>query len=207
LARLYPSGRAPTFKVIPICVDPAMTQPQAGPNGSANLLFMGGMHWPPNADGVRWFADEVLPAILARQPQGRLLVVGRQPPEEVRGGPARAFIEAPGYVVDPQPYWSRSQVFVVPLRAGGGMRVKILDAWARGVPVVATTIGAEGLQYQPGRDILIADTPADFATAVLAVLTDRTLAMRLAAAGRNAVEQHYDWRHVYPVWNQIYAGD
>jgi glycosyltransferase involved in cell wall biosynthesis len=205
LAGLYPPGRAPAFSVIPICVDPALTQPQPRPNGSCRVLFMGGMHWPPNADGVRWFADEVLPAILAGQPQARLLAVGRQPPEELRGGPARAFIDAPGYVHDSRPYWARSQVFVVPLRAGGGMRVKILDAWARGVPVVSTTIGAEGLQYRPGDDILIADTPADFAAAVLAVLTDRALAKRLAAAGRAAVEQHYDWRRVYPAWDLIYA--
>jgi glycosyltransferase involved in cell wall biosynthesis len=205
LAGLYAPEQAPAFNVIPICVDPALTQSQPRPGGSPNLLFMGGMHWPPNADGVRWFADEVLPAVLASQPQARLLAVGRQPPDALRGGPSQAFIEAPGFVDDPQPYWARSQVFVVPLRAGGGMRVKILDAWARGVPVVATTIGAEGLQYRPGDDILIADTPADFTAAVLAVLGDAPLARRLAAAGRAAVEQHYDWRRVYPAWDLIYA--
>ena len=105
---------------------------------------------------------------------------------------------------DPQPYWARSRVFVVPLRAGGGMRVKILEAWARGVPVVSTTIGAEGLHYRAGHDILIADNPADFAAAVNAILADRALAQRLAAAGRATVEQHYDWRRVYPAWDAIY---
>ena len=206
LAGQNPPGRAPAFNVIPICVDPTLTQSQPRPEGSPNLLFLGGMHWPPNADGVRWFADEVLPAVLAGQPQARLLAVGRQPPDGLRDGPSKASIEAPGYVIDPQPYWANSHVFVVPLRAGGGMRVKILDAWARGVPVVATTIGAEGLQYRPGDDILIADAPADFAAAVLAILSDAQLAKRLAAGGRAAVEQHYDWRNVYPVWDSIYAG-
>jgi glycosyltransferase involved in cell wall biosynthesis len=84
------------------------------------------------------------------------------------------------------------------------MRVKILDAWARGLAVVATTIGAEGLQYRPGEDILIADTPADFAAAVLAILSDAPLARRLAAAGRATVEQHYDWRSIYPAWDEVY---
>jgi glycosyltransferase involved in cell wall biosynthesis len=204
LAGLYPPGGAPTFSVIPICVDTGLTHPQRRPQGSPNVLFMGGMHWPPNGDGVGWFAREILPAVLAGQPQARLLAVGRQPPDELWNGPSRESIEAPGYVHDPQPYWASSQVFVVPLRAGGGMRVKILDAWARGLPVVATTIGAEGLQYRSGEDILIADTPADFAAAVLAVLSDAPRANRLAAAGRATVEQYYDWHRIYPAWDQVY---
>jgi glycosyltransferase involved in cell wall biosynthesis len=85
------------------------------------------------------------------------------------------------------------------------MRVKILDAWARGLPVVSTTIGAEGLTYQPGADILIADTPEAFAAAVLAVLGDAALAGRLGAAGRANVEAHYDWRRAYAAWDSVYA--
>jgi glycosyltransferase involved in cell wall biosynthesis len=115
------------------------------------------------------------------------------------------FIEAPGYVENVEPFWARSQVFIVPLHAGGGMRVKILDAWAQGLPVVSTTVGAEGLHYQNGENILIADTPEAFAQAVLAVLRDPGLAGRLAAAGRQNVEQHYDWRRIYPAWDAIYA--
>ncbi|MEP7355649.1 MAG: glycosyltransferase family 4 protein, partial [Anaerolineales bacterium] len=204
LVGLYPAGQAPRFSVIPICIDPAAAWQPAEQSQAPDVLFMGGMHWPPNADGVSWFAAEILPAIVANQPQARLLAVGRQPPESLRQGLARVYVEAPGYVDDPQPYWTRSRVFVVPLRAGGGMRVKILDAWARGVPVVSTSIGAEGLQYHAGSDLLIADTPADFAAAVLAVLQDTPLAQRLAAAGRATVEQHYDWRCIYPAWEKIY---
>ena len=206
LVGLYFNGERPSFGVIPICIDTQARPPQPRPEHSPNILFIGGMHWPPNADGASWFADTMLPAIRAREPGAKLLAVGRQPPGVLQTEPSRAFIEAPGYVEDPQPYWNRSQVFVAPLRAGGGMRVKILDAWARGVPVVATTIGAEGLHYRPGEDILIADTPEAFAEAVLSVLADAALARRLAAGGRETVEQYYDWRRVYSAWDAIYAG-
>lgn len=205
LAGLYLNGQRPAFSVIPICIDPDTTPPQPRPERSPNVLFVGGMHWPPNADGVLWFTDSILPAIRAFHPMARLLAVGRQPPDALQAGSRQEYVEAPGYVYDPQPYWNRSQVFVVPLRAGGGMRVKILDAWARGVPVVATTIGAEGLQYRPGEDILIADTPEAFAAAVITILTEPGLARRLAAGGRETVEQHYDWRKVYQAWDEIYA--
>ena len=204
LNQLYLNGRQPPFVVIPICVDTQAihSRPRAATPG---ILFLGGMHWPPNAEGVRWFAEAILPAIRASEPGARLLAVGRQPPPSLRQPAVAKLIEAPGYVEDAEPYWARSQVFVVPLRAGGGMRVKILDAWAQGLPVVSTTIGAEGLTYRQGESILIADTPADFAQAVVRILRDAGLAARLAAGGRANVEQHYDWQRVYPAWDAIYG--
>jgi glycosyltransferase involved in cell wall biosynthesis len=93
---------------------------------------------------------------------------------------------------------------VVPLRAGGGMRVKILDAWARGIPIVSTTIGAEGITYNSGTDILIADTPEEFSRAVSQVLIDNDLAKRLSQYGRETLENHYDWKKVYPAWDRVY---
>jgi glycosyltransferase involved in cell wall biosynthesis len=164
------------------------------------------MHWPPNADGARWFAMTILPSVLAQQPRACFLAVGKQPPNSLLKA-AAGCVEAPGYVDDPQPYWNRSQAFVVPLRAGGGMRVKILEAWARGVPVVATTVGAEGITYRAGENILIADTPQAFAEGVLAILKDAALAERLAIGGRAAVEQHYDWRQIYAAWEAVYAAN
>jgi glycosyltransferase involved in cell wall biosynthesis len=204
LSGLYPAGQQPPFTVIPICIDSQAVQPRPRP-AAPDILFLGGMHWPPNADGARWFAEAILPAIRAREPQARFLAVGRQPPEMLLRPESASQIEAPGFVDDPEPYWARSQVFVVPLRAGGGMRVKILDAWAQGLPIVSTTIGAEGLQYRAGEDILIADTPEAFAEAVLSILQNADLARRLAAAGRATVEQRYDWRRVYPAWDDVYA--
>ena len=205
LDQLYPNGRRPAFAVIPICVDTQAVAPRPRP-ATSGILFLGGMHWPPNAEGARWFAEAILPAILAGEPSARLLAVGRQPPPSLRQPAVAGSIEAPGYVEDAEPYWARSQVFVVPLHAGGGMRVKILDAWAQGLPVVSTTIGAEGLQYRPGENILIADKPDAFARAVLSVLQDVRLAGRLAAGGRANVEQYYDWQRVYPDWDAVYAG-
>jgi glycosyltransferase involved in cell wall biosynthesis len=202
LQGLYPPGNRPAaFPVIPICVEPPPGPPPP-PAPEPIILFVGGMHWPPNADGVLWFAREALPLVRASVPAARLYAVGLRPPPALAAlAPA---VTAPGYVDDPEDYWRQARVFVVPLRAGGGMRVKILDAWARGVPVVSTTIGAEGLAYNPGQHILIADTPAALAEAVRRVLSDPALAQRLASGGRAIVAQHYDWRTAYPAWDAVY---
>ncbi len=195
--------------IIPICINPQSVvpifrRPEASPR---QVMFLGGMHWPPNADGVLWFVREVWPAVRERLPEACFLAVGKNPPRELQSGRGSLHqsIRAPGYVDDPGECWAAGGVFVVPLRAGGGMRVKILDAWARGVPVVSTTIGAEGIAYQDGEDLLIADTPYEFAGAVARVLTDGDLARRLAAAGRATVERQYDWRKAYGAWDEVYS--
>jgi glycosyltransferase involved in cell wall biosynthesis len=111
-----------------------------------------------------------------------------------------------GYVADPRPYLEETAVFIVPLLAGGGMRVKIVDAWIWGLPVVSTTVGAEGIEIRPGENILIADTSAAFAEATVRLLQSPEEGQRLAQAGRQWVEQHYNWRTVYQLWDQVYAG-
>jgi glycosyltransferase involved in cell wall biosynthesis len=204
LLALYRQPPRPAFSaVIPICIDAQAVPPLSRP-AAPGVLFLGGMHWPPNADGVRWFARAALPAIHAAHPAATFYAIGKQPPAELA---ARPNVDAPGYVDDPDAYWAKSQVFVVPLLAGGGMRVKILDAWARGVPVVSTTIGAEGLDYHDGENLLLADTPAAFAQAVNQVLADPALAARLAEAGRRTVAAGYDWRVIYPAWDTVYAAE
>jgi glycosyltransferase involved in cell wall biosynthesis len=165
------------------------------------------MHWPPNAEGVAWFAREALPSLLQQQPATRFVAVGKDPPAGLGEGLPAGAVQTPGYVDDPAPYWRQSRAFVVPLLAGGGMRVKILDAWARGMPVISTTVGAEGLAYTPGEDILIADDGPAFAEAVASVLADDGLARRLAAGGRRTVEQCYAWQRVYPAWDAVYGVD
>jgi glycosyltransferase involved in cell wall biosynthesis len=188
--------------VIPICVDPGSVQPAPMVPEGPSVLFVGGMNWPPNLEGVRWFAGEIWPRLQAEVPDARWICVGKNPPGEILEKPG---IQAPGFVEDLEPYWRWGRVFIVPLRAGGGMRVKILDAWMQGLPVVSTTIGAEGLLYRDGENILIADTPQTFAAAVSRVLKDAHRAQRLAHNGRTWVTQHYDWRRIYQEWDSVYT--
>jgi glycosyltransferase involved in cell wall biosynthesis len=202
-----PSGQRPTPPVvIPICVDPNAGAPVAAPaTRDGRVLFLAGMHWPPNADGARWFAEAIWPRIRVRAPEAEFWAVGKQPPVEVASpGAAARGLHAAGYIADLEEHWACARVFVVPLRSGGGMRVKILEAWLRGVPVVSTTVGAEGLATAAGENILLADEPEAFAAAVEQVLTDPALAARLGAGGRATVEQHYDWRNVYAGWDTVY---
>lgn len=192
------------IEVLPIAIDPGPGPLLRQPDGP-HILHLGTMFYLPNADGVLWFAREVYPRIRARLPQVRFTVVGANPPPEVRALAAQnTSICVTGYVADTAPIVRRSSVLVVPLRAGSGMRVKILNALAQGLPVVTTSIGCEGLATVPGRDLLVADTAEDFAEAVLRVLTDEALARSLAAHGRRLVEQMYDYRLVCRKLDDIY---
>ena len=133
-------------------------------------------------------------------PDAILTVIGKNPPAGLTG----PGIEATGYVVDPMPYLAETSAFIVPLHAGGGMRVKILDAWSWGLPIVSTTIGAEGIDIQPGSDILIADTVDDFSQAVTSVLLDPELSLQLSRNGRQTVLNKYDWQKIYQDWDHVY---
>jgi glycosyltransferase involved in cell wall biosynthesis len=189
--------------IIPICIDPSEIQPVGPLPHEPNILFLGGMHWPPNAEGVRWFVREVFPKVREKIPKTKFFAIGKSPPKELINTQG---VVAPGYVEDIETYWKNSRVFVVPLQAGGGMRVKILDAWAHRLPVVSTTIGAEGIKYQEGEDIMIADDPQALAQILVRVLGDIELVQQLAEAGRATVEKHYDWRKVYSSWwDQVYS--
>ena len=164
------------------------------------------MFWPPNVEGVLWFAREVFPRVLAEMPEARFVVVGKDPPREVQDLTLQVRnVQVTGYVPDPEPYLAETAVFIVPLRAGGGMRVKIVDAWSWGMPIVSTSIGAEGIEIAEGENILIGDTPEALAEAVVRVLKEPALGERLRSQGRAWVEEHYHWRNVYPAWEDIYA--
>lgn len=192
--------------VIPICVDTASTAPIKRNPGGRRVTFLGGLHYPPNAQGLCWFAEHIFPRILADCPDAVLTAIGKQPPAALTtyGIPA-ANLEVTGYVDDPHPYLVDTSVFIVPLLAGGGMRVKILDAWRWGLPMVSTTVGAEGIRYRDGESILIADAPEAFAAQVILLLKDSDLNRRVGEAGRHWVEHAYDWRTVYQAWDPIYA--
>jgi glycosyltransferase involved in cell wall biosynthesis len=210
------SHQAAKFTTVPICIDPTTqtmieergtmtgeTPPDSAfivhpsPSRTPTILHLGTMFWPPNVAGVLWFARDVLPLIWRQVPEARFVVVGKNPPPEVCALASDARIEVTGYVADPQPYLQAADVFVAPLHSGGGMRVKILDAWLWGLPIVSTPIGAEGIDLVDGETILLAGDAAAFAAATLRLLTDRALNQRLRRAGRRWVEQTYAWQVVY----------
>lgn len=193
--------------VIPICVDPERQPLIERIPEPFRITFLGGLHWPPNANGIIWFVREVWPQIIAECPGAVLTVIGKNPPAHLggSGNTPVAGLDVTGYVVDLEPYLAETAVFIVPLHAAGGMRVKILDAWCWGLPVVATTIGAEGTKYRDLENILIADDPVRFAQAVGRIWRDPALADHLRNEGRHTIEAHYDWRAVYPAWDFVYT--
>jgi glycosyltransferase involved in cell wall biosynthesis len=177
------------------------TSPQSDP--SSRIIFLGGLHWPPNAQGVLWFFKEIFPLIKQELPEASLTVIGKDPPFELNGNG----VQVTGYVPDLAPYLAETAVFIVPLLAGGGMRVKILDAWNWGLPIVSTTIGAEGIAAVDQENMLIADTPEAFAKATISLLQRPDLAKKLVQNGRQTLEEEYDWQTVYRAWDKIYPND
>jgi glycosyltransferase involved in cell wall biosynthesis len=208
IGRLGPPGsaRVPPFATIPICVDPGAATPVTPNPDARDVLHMGTMFFLPNVEGVLWFAREVWPRVAAEAPDATFTVVGKNPPPAVlRLAGEQRGIRVTGYVADPDPCLRGAAAFVVPLHSAGGMRVKILDAWSWGLPVVSTAIGAEGICCVDGEDILLAEDAESFARAVVRVLRDPELARRLRINGRRAVEERYDWRKVYCAWDGVYA--
>ena len=161
------------------------------------LVFSGSMDWLPNEDGVSWFAEQVLPRIRARRPATTLTIVGRTPSAKVRAlGDKHAGVTVTGTVPDIRPYLRRAAALVVPLRIGGGTRLKIYEAMAMGIPVVSTAVGAEGLPVEPGRHFLEADSPDALAAACLRLLDRPADARALGDAGCELVRARFGWEHV-----------
>jgi glycosyltransferase involved in cell wall biosynthesis len=152
-----------------------------------------------------WFAQEVWPQVQAQFPGACLTIVGKNPPQNLMALNGMQNIEVTGYVSDLNQVLAETAVFIVPLRAGGGMRVKILDTWCWGLPIVSTSIGAEGIHLGEGENILIADSAQAFGQAVQRVLEEPDLAQRLRTNGRHWVEQQYDWRKIYQAWDSVYT--
>ena len=163
----------------------------------AHLVFTGSMDWLPNDDGMWFFVQEILPLIRSKLPEVKLTIVGRKPFARIealsREDPS---ITVTGRVEDVRPYMEQASAYVVPLRIGGGTRLKIFEAMAMEKAIVSTSIGAEGLPITDGLDVLIADTPQAFASAVLRVLNDRSLAKKLGANAAAKVRNEYAWDRV-----------
>jgi glycosyltransferase involved in cell wall biosynthesis len=175
--------------------------------GPPTLVFSGTLDFRPNVDAVIWFAREVLPRLRSYRPDLRLLVVGRRPARALRALAAEGAIVLTGEVPDARPYIAGAHVYVVPMRIGGGVRLKLLEALALEAPVVSTTMGAEGLAgLRHGQHCLLSDDAAGFAAAVLRLLDDAPLGRRLGAAGRALARDRYDWRVVVPQLEALYEG-
>lgn len=181
--------------VIPTGVDTAATRPAPEQEGPPRLVFTGTLGYPPNSQGICWFADQAWPEVLRLLPDARLDVVGRAPPASVLALDEREGITVVGPVPVMAPHYARAHAVVVPILTGAGIRVKIVEAMAAGRAIVSTSLGYEGLPFvQPGRHLLVADDPHDFAMAAVRLLTQAALRRDIAANARALAEQHYDWR-------------
>ncbi len=183
---------------IPTGVDTEYFAPPMPPPAARwDLVFVGSMDYLPNIEGVRYFVRDVLPRIRASRPATTLVVVGRQPPEEIAALAAQdPGITVTGTVSDVRPFLWESSVSIVPLRSGGGTRLKIYESMAAGRAVVSTTVGAEGLTIHPPHDIRLADTPEPFAAECLALLNHAEQREAVAAAARRMVVSEFSWDQV-----------
>jgi glycosyltransferase involved in cell wall biosynthesis len=182
--------------VVQTGVDTSYFTPMPGLEGRAHLVFTGSMDWLPNEDGMLYFVRDILPRIRQVEPEVTLSIIGRAPTPAVKRLAEEHGIEVTGRVDDVRPHVARGDVYVVPLRIGGGTRLKIFEAMAMAKAVVSTTVGAEGLPITPGRDVMIADEPARFAQAVVHLIRDQESRRRIEGAARELVVTKYDWAAV-----------
>lgn len=180
-----------TYATVPNGVDTERFQPTRA--DEQGIVSTGGLNWFPNADALRHFCDDILPRVRALAPATDVRWIGRADKADRERAWAESRVHLTGYVDDIRPLVREAACFVVPLRVGGGTRLKILDAWAMGKAVVSTSVGCEGLKAEDGQNILIRDDPQEFAEAVVRVLRDPALRARLGAAGRRTVEEAYSW--------------
>jgi len=192
-----------TCAVVPNGVDIETFRPN--PGRDEGIVFVGESTWFPNRDGWQYFCHEILPGIRAAAGITPVRWVGRAPDALRRHYRERYAVELTGYVADVRTYVRDAACYVVPLRVGGGTRLKILDAWAMGKAVVSTSVGCEGLAAEDGRNILIRDDPASFAQAVCAVLRDAPLRLRLGVEGRRTVERRYSWERIGESLLSVYS--
>ena len=185
-----------TFNYSDAAIEEAHAAAKEGESSGAGrnrLLFVGSMDYHANIDGVIDFARNVWPAVYSAKPELTFTIVGRDPAIQVRELAARPGIEVSGTVADVRPYYREAIASIVPLKVGGGSRLKILESMAAGVPVISTTLGAEGLVVQDHKELLLADTNEDLAVAIKDLVDDGGLRRRLTEAARAMVADRYDW--------------
>jgi polysaccharide biosynthesis protein PslH len=199
-ASLYPGAiRQPAY-VVPTGVDtdyfaPPLIGNQQSSIGNS-LVFTGSMDWLPNEDAMQFFCRETLPLVRADEPGVTLTIVGRSPTPAVKRLADEHGIQVTGRVDDVRPYMQDAAVYIVPLRIGGGTRLKIFEAMSMGMAVVSTTVGAEGLPVTDGEHVMLADEPSTFARAIVHLLRDTERRAQIGAAARALVLERYDWSAV-----------
>ena len=168
------------------------------------LVFTGKMDFRPNIDAMLWFGSQVWPRIRQTQPHARWLIVGQKPSPRLDGLRADPNIEITGEVADPRPFIAQASVYIAPLRVGGGTRFKLMEAMALRKPIVTTRLGCEGFDIAPGREMMVADAPGDFAAAVIALLKQPEQAQAMTERAFAFVSQQYDWSVIVPKLEKIY---
>ncbi|HID89505.1 MAG TPA: glycosyltransferase [Anaerolineae bacterium] len=192
--RLVPGYRH--LAVVPNGLEPERYEGDFGPPEPDALVFPGSLTYCANRLAMEFFLKQIMPRIVARRPGVRLFITGQTEEVDLARIPLSNNVVLTGYLDDVRPRIARSKICVVPILTGGGTRLKVLEAMALGVPVVATAKGAEGLEVRPEEDILLADGPEAFAAQVIRLLEDPALHERLARNGRRLVRERYDWREI-----------
>ncbi|HVD93005.1 MAG TPA: glycosyltransferase [Vicinamibacterales bacterium] len=194
--RLYPRSLRAPLHVVQTGVDTDYFTPASAAPERAHMVFTGSMDWLPNEDGMTYFCREVFPRIRRAEPEATLSIIGRAPTPAVRKLAEIPGVDVTGRVGDVRPHIARGSVYVVPLRIGGGTRLKIFEAMSMGKAVVSTTIGAEGLPVTTGRNIEMADEPDAFAHSVVRLIRDTAARWSIESAARQLVVEKYDWSAV-----------
>ncbi len=201
-AKKFAADGLATARAIPTGVDLDFFSWQAPPDGAPVVVFTGSMDWEANVDGIRFYIDEVWPQVRAKVPNALLRVVGKNPPQALvqRNVPGVTFT---GFVDDVRDHARDAQAFVIPLRVGGGTRIKAFEAMAMGLPVVSTAIGIEGLDVKDGVHYLRADGAEALADATLKLIADAALRLKLSRAARELVEAQFGHRVAAEVFGRI----
>ncbi len=201
------AGSSTPIEIVPITVDAEhFTTIWSKRVPEPHRLFtVGTMFWPPNSEGVAWWLRNGFKSLQSLCPDVVYDIVGARPPRKLyRIARALKHIQVHGYVADIVPFWTQASALAVPILSGGGVRVKILEAMAMGVPVISTTVGCEGLDVQSGKHLLVADTPEKFAQACATVLQDTALAQSLAHNARQLILDRYDAKIALKVLDRVY---
>jgi glycosyltransferase involved in cell wall biosynthesis len=192
-------------RIVPNGVDTEFFKPLDEPTEENSLVFVGGMTWYPNLDAMQYFTREIWHLIKAEVPDLTMNLIGRKPQQNIlEFAEQEPGFRPLGFQDDVRPHVHKSAVYVVPIRVGGGTRLKILDAMAMGKAIVSTSIGCEGIDVTDGVDIVIADSARDFATKTIQLLRDRTMRDEIGRNARKKAIERYSWTTIYPELDYVY---